>query len=120
MWPTPRAASKTGGAGARGNLSAEEIKQVCRAHLNPAWVEWLMGWPINWTALELIGNAGEWQAKTNSGEWWQTDPADLSGEGQIPRTAGKLKNRVQRLQAIGNGQVPAVVKMAWEILTNTP
>lgn len=23
--------------------------------LNPPWVEWLMGWPINWTALEPVG-----------------------------------------------------------------
>lgn len=27
-------------------------------HLNPAWVEWLMGWPIEWTALPLLATAG--------------------------------------------------------------
>jgi hypothetical protein len=23
--------------------------------LNPEWVEWLMGWPIGWTALNPLG-----------------------------------------------------------------
>jgi DNA (cytosine-5)-methyltransferase 1 len=22
--------------------------------LNPTWVEWLMGWPLGWTALEPL------------------------------------------------------------------
>jgi hypothetical protein len=25
--------------------------------LNPTWVEWLMGFPIGWTDLALLGNA---------------------------------------------------------------
>jgi DNA (cytosine-5)-methyltransferase 1 len=28
-----------------------------------------------------------------------------------------VANRVDRLKAIGNGQVPAVVKLAWEVLS---
>ena len=33
------------------------------------------------------------------------------------RMAHGVANRVDRLKAIGNGQVPAVVEAAWKILT---
>jgi len=35
----------------------------------------------------------------------------------IPRVASGIKDRVNRLKAIGNGQVPTVVATAWEILS---
>lgn len=41
----------------------------------------------------------------------------VAGFGPIPRVATGIKNRVNRLKAIGNGQVPAVVVAAWKILT---
>ena len=34
-----------------------------------------------------------------------------------PRMADGMANRMDRLKAIGNGQVPAVVRLAWETLT---
>ena len=32
-------------------------------HLNPAWVEWLMGWPVEWTELKPLemGKYQQWQ-----------------------------------------------------------
>ena len=45
---------------------------------------------------------------------WKTDPAD---EGELPRVATGIKHRVGRLKAIGNGQVPQVAAMAWNILS---
>jgi len=39
------------------------------------------------------------------------------GIGPIPRIATGIKNRVNRLKAIGNGQVPLVVSTAWNILS---
>ena len=45
--------------------------------------------------------------------WWNFEPAD------VPRTATGLKHRVVRLRALGNGQVPAVAALAWQILTTT-
>ncbi len=47
-------------------LQAEGIKRGSRSRrgrLNPRWVEWLMGWPIGWTALEPLGTDRfrEWQ-----------------------------------------------------------
>jgi len=46
-----------------------------------------------------------------AGSWWATEPG-------MGRVAHGVANRVDRLKAIGNGQVPAVVKTAWQILTS--
>lgn len=46
-------------------------------------------------------------------EAWQNG----SWENAIPRIATGIPNRVDRLKALGNGQVPAVVRAAWELLT---
>jgi hypothetical protein len=37
--------------------------------LNPTWVEWLMGWPLGWTALEALGTDKfqEWLSKHGAG-----------------------------------------------------
>lgn len=70
--------------------------------LNPDWVEWLMGWPIGLSSMDA-GCSGEILG-------WDQEP-------DIPRVAKGVKDRVARLKAIGNGQVPAVVRLAWEQLT---
>lgn len=44
-----------------------------------------------------------------SAEWWAAEPG-------VGRVADGLANRVDRLRATGNGQVPAVVELAWQIL----
>jgi DNA (cytosine-5)-methyltransferase 1 len=43
--------------------------------------------------------------------WWATEP-------DMGRVANGVANRVDKLRAIGNGQVPAVAALAWEILTD--
>ena len=43
---------------------------------------------------------------------WETYPNE-------PGMVNGVANRVDRLAAIGDGQVPAVVKLAWETLSNT-
>ena len=105
------------------------LENIGYRRLSPAWVEWLMGWPISWTSLEPITEL----------LWldWSVDPADDlppaelgrtpspeeyilthgGGVGHIPRVATGIASRVDRLKAIGNGQVPQVAAMAWEILT---
>lgn len=56
--------------------------------------------------------------KEASGQIMQ-EPALPENEGEIiRRTAVGINHRVDRLKAIGNGQVPAVVRLAWETLTN--
>ena len=47
---------------------------------------------------------------TNSTSWWQVEPA-------VGRVADGLASRVDRLRALGNGQVPAVVRFAWRNLS---
>jgi DNA (cytosine-5)-methyltransferase 1 len=42
--------------------------------------------------------------------WWTTEPA-------VGRVADGVAHRVDRLRAIGNGQVPAVAATAWRLLT---
>jgi hypothetical protein len=36
-------------------LKSEKWYQQVMGQLNPEWVEWLMGWPVGWTALEPLG-----------------------------------------------------------------
>lgn len=51
-------------------------------------------------------------------QWWRHDPADADGaaESQLGRVAYGVADRVDRLKAIGNGQVPLVAATAFNIL----
>lgn len=64
-FPTPVSTSATGGRkGLDGGSDArqrlvedhgeEAMKELTGGSLNPSWVEWLMGWPIEWTALNPL------------------------------------------------------------------
>ena len=55
-----------------------------------------------------IRNGVEYAAKRT---WWTTERG-------LERVANGVANRVDRLKAIGNGQVPAVAALAWRTLTN--
>lgn len=50
--------------------------------------------------------------------WWERDPAEVGPESQsfVGRVAHGVAHRVDRLRALGNGQVPAVVVRAWREL----
>ena len=52
---------------------------------------------------------------------WRVDPADARGafESQLGRVAYGVDHRVDRLKAIGNGQVPLVAATAFKILKQT-
>lgn len=54
----------------------------------------------------VMGDEGDWA------EWL----ANGGPEPGVLRRADGVANRMERLRAIGNGQVPGVVRMAWEIL----
>jgi len=45
--------------GENGNLEEQVVVRMGldRGYLNPVWIEWLMGWPIGWTALEPLETA---------------------------------------------------------------
>ena len=49
-------------------------------------------------------------AKSKRSDWWATEP-------DVGRVAHGVASRVDRLKAIGNGQVPAVAQLAWQILS---
>lgn len=49
------------------------------------------------------------QPTAAGGNWWAVEP-------ELGRVAHGVANRVDRLTAIGNGQVPAVVRAAWLLL----
>ncbi len=112
-WPTPRKEMAHGYCKSR--LENPELaRKECRledqvsGQLNPDWVEWLMGFPIGWTSLnplkELI-----WLS-------WDIDPADMEDDSFIPRVVMGIKDRVNRLKALGNGQVPKVFEVVWKML----
>ena len=53
LWPTPTAhLAKEGGYPAEGNRNTPTLSYQVGGRLNPEWVEWLMGYPINHTALK--------------------------------------------------------------------
>lgn len=52
MWPTPRAFMHKDSKTDRGKAN---LGEKVGGHLNPPWVEWLMGWPIEWTDLKPLG-----------------------------------------------------------------
>jgi len=63
---------------------------------------------------EYAKNAGQLRRsqRQNKGrvEGWNTEP-------KLGRVANGVANRSNRLKAIGNGQVPAVAALAWQLLT---
>ncbi len=162
FWPTMTARdSRTfkGNVPPPGHQGQDSLSQTLKktesipseGQLNPAWVCWLMGWPIGSDSLEPMPDL----------MWldWEIDPADMekadsnvptptvgdtsAGEsrlngdykryrgediatyslrkgqttGPIPRVATGIKDRVNRLKALGNGQVPQCMATAWNILT---
>lgn len=72
-WPTPVASMSKGSSPAsltRKTGASHENDRLDHAvmasdggQLNPTWVEWLMGWPLEWTALEPLATVRfqEWQ-----------------------------------------------------------
>jgi len=56
------------------------------------------------------------QGGNGSRGWWKNDPANGATQPFVGRVANGVANRVDRLKAIGNGQVPAVAALAWQIL----
>lgn len=110
LYPTPRCRDWQGksqrGARAPGDALCNAL-DVTGGQLNPDWVEWLMGWPSGWTAID--------ETPITFYDW-SMDPADI---GEIPRVATGIKNRPQRLKAIGNGQVPLCFATAWSLMQDS-
>jgi len=52
---------------------------------------------------------GAQHAPGERGDWWESEPG-------VGRVADGMAWRVDRLSGLGNGQVPAVVRLAWNLL----
>jgi len=102
-WKTPLAGDCRG-AGPNQNTKSlgRQVKREEGGHLNPDWVEWLMGWPRGWSNLEPLDSVVI--------ESWDSDPAD---DGSVSRITTVSKNRKSRLMCIGNGQVPQCAAAAF-------
>ena len=59
-----------------------------------------------------VADAQEHQAVECRG-WWEAEP-------DVGRVAHGVAARVDRLRCLGNGQVPAVAALAWQLLTSPP
>ena len=59
--------------------------------------------------LEGQGKRQSWRASIGSAQWWEIEPP-------VDRVADGMADRVDRLKAIGNGQVPLCAATAWKIL----
>lgn len=136
-FPTPMGSIADGGRpnGLRGGKGSEHRPGMWMhpgheeyGELNPMWVEWLMGWPLGWTSLDplplvefyawlnLITTVG----RDGGCAWWDTDPSEVEGGGIVPRVCGKdLPHRVDRIAALGNGQVSACAAAAFVELIET-
>jgi DNA (cytosine-5)-methyltransferase 1 len=67
------------------------------------WRQWKLGF------AEQEHDSG--RGKTNGGrEWWKAEP-------NVGRVVDGVAARVDRLKAIGNGQVPLCAATAWKLLT---
>lgn len=101
----PRQARKAD-LGYSSNLN-EQVAPAGSDHLNPAWVEILMGWPIGWTDA----------ANPCPGIWpgWPAGMGPHQHAYEPPRiaTKGTVPNRVARIKACGNGVVPQQAEAAF-------
>jgi hypothetical protein len=118
-WPTPSAHEARLGyqdrsdptkKGTQESLTTVAVNKAggrkkCKGHLNPDWVEQLMGLPPGWTALD--GTSNKWQYGWHDGSWEQ----------DIPRVVESCDDRVDRIRLLGNGVVPATAARAWQVLT---
>lgn len=92
--------------------NARPLNEVVGGMLNPAWVGWLMNWPMGWVSLEPMTKEEmeEWMDMTMEGTWFLEEPPG------VPRIAEKIPNRVDKLKALGNGQVALCAAVAYRLL----
>ncbi len=84
-----------------GHSQAEDVIERGKEVPNTS-SERLEGW-------ESSSRESEEHSSSSGSCWWSTEP-------ELGRVAHRVAHRVDRLKAIGNGQVPAVAATAWEIL----
>ena len=83
LYPTPMSAPASAASHRQvsGRFREKMDKITGGGQLNPTWVEWLMGWPLGWTDLELLETAKCHSARPTPGrsfqEWLDINRASL-------------------------------------------
>ena len=114
MFPTPTArdwkgARKPETLKQKGRTASNSLPDKIRSlddtpkTLNPSWVEWLMGFPINHTSID---EEDEVHANVS---YWDIEP-------DMPRVGSKVNNRKDRLKCMGNAVVPQCVAVIAECI----
>lgn len=118
LLPTPTKSDGTGGPGTTPrrtggkNLRTVVAERCGNGRLNPVFVEWMMGLPLHWTDTSSSpGAVYGWDWSSPYGL-----PYTLSNLSWT--TNKRLPDRSQRIQALGNGLVPQVARVALRILLN--
>lgn len=65
--------------------------------------------------IATVADKSRQHSRGNTSTWWDADPGDEI-ESRVGRMAHGVANGVDRLKAIGNGQVPLVAATAWDML----
>ena len=114
-WPTPSRRDYKGGyIGGRfkdgkpynttldtaAQYSDNKDKKKKSGQLNPTWVEWLMGYPINYTLLD-VPNDTTYEGNVLEPGYWKVEP-------NVPRIDVDIPERIKRLKALGNSIVPQI------------
>ena len=115
LWPT-LLASGWGNEGSRKMLSRlveqgeitdsekRKMQQGNGGQLNPEFVEWLMGFPRNWTDLDYDDVEGDIDYET----FWDSEFDNC------PRVLQNVKNRAAKIKCLGNAIVPAIARLIFE------
>jgi len=126
LWPTPTRADGTGGPGTSPrrtggmNLRTAVVDRGYRGSLSPMWVEWLMGFPTQWTDLRV---AEPRRSKDRPWGEYSRPVHGVSAGWTAPPwnpTSGKAHERRQRLMALGNAAVPRVAQHVIQELIRRP
>jgi DNA (cytosine-5)-methyltransferase 1 len=121
-FPTPTVQDSANNGGPSQALrNTKPLNAEVGGPLSPDWVELLMGWPQGWTSLEveprLPPDYGDSFMFLEGDYPYSFAWVDDSWEEGVSRTtAPKSPKRINRLKAIGNGQVPQCLVLAWLLL----
>jgi DNA (cytosine-5)-methyltransferase 1 len=112
MHSRPQGSERPGEAGAQGQPARHFVQCCCGSDVaNTGSERGQLSTERELTAIEQPWSDSEARSSGGiAGEWWATEP-------DVGRVAHGVAARVDRLRCIGNGQVPAVAKLAWEILS---
>jgi site-specific DNA-cytosine methylase len=84
--------------------------------INPAWAEWFMGWPVEWTNIDLQLTPAHlqfWKAHVTRDSYWSPDMERTVMPATLLDTADAAHQK-NRIIALGNGQVPVVAAAAFD------